>query len=46
MKIVAPSSTAGVQKQFSCAVWNIGSIATNRSSARNCASMHIVIDSR
>ena len=37
---------ADVQWQFSCAVWNIGIIATNLSSPRNWPSRAIVIDSR
>jgi hypothetical protein len=44
--MVAPTMTAGVQKAFSCAVWNIGIIAANRSSKRQPESSAPDIDSR
>ncbi len=44
--IVAPTTTAGVQNALICAVWNIGIIAMNRSSAFQTLSSAADIDSR
>ena len=44
--MVAPTTTAGVQNALSCAVWNIGIMAMNRSSAFQPESRAADIDSR
>ena len=46
MNRAAPTMTAAVQWQLSCAVWNIGIIAANRSVSLNRASTAIDSDSR
>jgi hypothetical protein len=43
---LAPTSTAGVQNALSWAVWNIGIIATNRSSLFQPESSAADVDSR
>jgi hypothetical protein len=46
MNRAAPTMTASVQWQLSCAVWNIGIIATKRSVSSKRASTAIDSDSR
>ena len=46
MNSAAPTMTAAVQWQLSCAVWNIGIIAANRSVSLNRASTATDRDSR